>query len=72
MVLATDGISSGFAGAIAEGGTAQDVADRILAEHGKAVRRRARRRRALPAAGMTALPDAALEAPPATERRREA
>ena len=36
MVLATDGIDSGFARAIAKGGAAQDVADRILAEHGKA------------------------------------
>jgi phosphoserine phosphatase RsbX len=35
MVLATDGIDSGFAHAIATGGTAQDIADRILAEHGK-------------------------------------
>jgi phosphoserine phosphatase RsbX len=36
MVLATDGIDSGFAGAIAPGGRAQEIADRILAEHGKA------------------------------------
>jgi negative regulator of sigma-B (phosphoserine phosphatase) len=36
MVLATDGIDSGFAGAILAGGTAQAIADRILAEHGKA------------------------------------
>ncbi len=45
MVLATDGIDSGFARAIAsggsaqaiaEGGTAQEIADRILAAHGKA------------------------------------
>ena len=35
MVLATDGIDSGFAHAIAGGGSAQDIADRILAEHGK-------------------------------------
>jgi phosphoserine phosphatase RsbX len=35
MVLATDGIDSGFAGAIAHGGRAQEIADRILAEHGK-------------------------------------
>jgi phosphoserine phosphatase RsbX len=35
MVLATDGIDSGFAQAIAAGGTAQDIADRILADHGK-------------------------------------
>ncbi len=36
MVLATDGIDSGFAEAITAGGSAQDIADRILAEHGKA------------------------------------
>jgi phosphoserine phosphatase RsbX len=36
MVLATDGIHSGFAQSIAAGGSAQDIADRILAEHGKA------------------------------------
>jgi phosphoserine phosphatase RsbX len=36
MVLATDGIDSGFARAITQGGRAQDIADRILAEHGKA------------------------------------
>jgi negative regulator of sigma-B (phosphoserine phosphatase) len=36
MVLATDGIDSGFARAIAAGATAQDIADRILADHGKA------------------------------------
>jgi negative regulator of sigma-B (phosphoserine phosphatase) len=35
MVLVTDGIDSGFAAAIAAGGNAQDVADRILADHGK-------------------------------------
>jgi negative regulator of sigma-B (phosphoserine phosphatase) len=35
MVLATDGIDSGFAGAIGEGGTAQEIADRILTAHGK-------------------------------------
>ena len=35
MVLATDGIDSGFAKAIAAGGPAQSIADRILAEHGK-------------------------------------
>jgi negative regulator of sigma-B (phosphoserine phosphatase) len=35
MVLATDGIDSGFAGAIGEGGSAQEIADRILAQHGK-------------------------------------
>ena len=35
MVLATDGIDSGFAEAIVAGGSAQDIADRILADHGK-------------------------------------
>jgi negative regulator of sigma-B (phosphoserine phosphatase) len=35
MVLATDGIASGFAQAIAGAGPAQAIADRILAEHGK-------------------------------------
>jgi negative regulator of sigma-B (phosphoserine phosphatase) len=35
MVLATDGIDSGFAQAIAAGGSAQEVADRILAAHGR-------------------------------------
>jgi negative regulator of sigma-B (phosphoserine phosphatase) len=35
MVLATDGIDSGFAQVILHGGHAQDIADRILAEHGK-------------------------------------
>jgi phosphoserine phosphatase RsbX len=35
MVLATDGIDSGFARAIGEGGSAQEIADRILAAHGK-------------------------------------
>jgi negative regulator of sigma-B (phosphoserine phosphatase) len=35
IVLATDGIDSGFAGAIMAGGAAQEIADRILAEHGK-------------------------------------
>jgi negative regulator of sigma-B (phosphoserine phosphatase) len=35
MVLATDGIDSGFAGAITAGGSAQDIADRILAQHAK-------------------------------------
>jgi phosphoserine phosphatase RsbX len=35
MVLATDGIDSGFARAIAAGGGAQEIADRILAAHGK-------------------------------------
>jgi phosphoserine phosphatase RsbX len=36
MVLATDGIDSGFAEAITAGGSAQDIANRILAEHAKA------------------------------------
>jgi negative regulator of sigma-B (phosphoserine phosphatase) len=36
MVLATDGIDSGFAQAITAGGSAQEIADRILAAHGKA------------------------------------
>jgi negative regulator of sigma-B (phosphoserine phosphatase) len=35
MVLATDGIDSGFAAAIAAGGSAQEIADRILTEHAK-------------------------------------
>jgi negative regulator of sigma-B (phosphoserine phosphatase) len=35
MVLATDGIDSGFAQAITAAGSAQDIADRILARHGK-------------------------------------
>jgi phosphoserine phosphatase RsbX len=35
MVLATDGIGSGFARAITANGVAQDIADRILREHGK-------------------------------------
>jgi hypothetical protein len=35
MVLATDGIDSGFARAISAGGSAQRIADRILAAHGK-------------------------------------
>jgi phosphoserine phosphatase RsbX len=35
MVLATDGIDSGFARAIGKGGSAQEIADRILAAHGK-------------------------------------
>jgi negative regulator of sigma-B (phosphoserine phosphatase) len=35
MVLATDGIDSGFARAILAGGSAQEIADRILAAHGK-------------------------------------
>jgi hypothetical protein len=35
VVLATDGIDSGFARAITAGGSAQDIADRILDAHGK-------------------------------------
>jgi negative regulator of sigma-B (phosphoserine phosphatase) len=35
MVLATDGIDSGFAQAISAGGPAQGIADRILADHGR-------------------------------------
>jgi negative regulator of sigma-B (phosphoserine phosphatase) len=35
IVLATDGIDSGFARAIAAGGSAQEMADRILDSHGK-------------------------------------
>jgi negative regulator of sigma-B (phosphoserine phosphatase) len=35
IVLATDGISSGFAQDIATGGSAQQIADRILAAHGR-------------------------------------
>jgi negative regulator of sigma-B (phosphoserine phosphatase) len=35
IVLATDGIDSGFADAIRAGGAAQEIADRILADHGK-------------------------------------
>jgi negative regulator of sigma-B (phosphoserine phosphatase) len=35
MVLATDGIDSGFARAISAGGAAQEIADRILGDHGK-------------------------------------
>ena len=53
MVLATDGIDSGFAQAIAAGGSAQDIADRILARARQGLRRRARRRRALPAGEMS-------------------
>ena len=36
IVLATDGIASGFAQDIAVGGTAQQIADRILDAHGRA------------------------------------
>jgi hypothetical protein len=36
MVLATDGIESRFADAITQGGSAQTIADRILAQHAKA------------------------------------
>ena len=35
VVLVTDGIQSNFAQAIVAGGTAQDIADRILAQHAK-------------------------------------
>ena len=35
LVLATDGVGSGFAATLAAGGSAQQIADRILAEHGK-------------------------------------
>jgi negative regulator of sigma-B (phosphoserine phosphatase) len=35
VVLATDGVSSGFATSLAPGVPAQDLADRILAEHGR-------------------------------------
>ena len=35
IVLATDGIGSGFAQAIAAAGPAQEIADRILADHGR-------------------------------------
>jgi phosphoserine phosphatase RsbX len=35
IVLATDGIDSGFAHAIGAGGSAQEIADRILAAHAK-------------------------------------
>ena len=35
IVLATDGIDSGFARAIGAGGRAQEIADRILTAHGK-------------------------------------
>jgi phosphoserine phosphatase RsbX len=35
MVLATDGVDSGFAAAITAGGSAQEIADRILTEHAK-------------------------------------
>ena len=35
VVLATDGIDSGFAQALAPGGTAQAVAERILARHAR-------------------------------------
>ena len=54
MVLATDGIDSGFAQAIAAGGPAQDIADADPGRARQAGRRRARRRRALPGRGMTA------------------
>jgi len=35
VVLATDGISSGFSGSLAPGIPPQELADRILAEHGR-------------------------------------
>jgi phosphoserine phosphatase RsbX len=35
MILATDGIESGFAEAVTAGGSAQAIADRILAEHAR-------------------------------------
>jgi negative regulator of sigma-B (phosphoserine phosphatase) len=35
LVLATDGVGSGFAEALTAGGTAQQIADRILARHAK-------------------------------------
>jgi hypothetical protein len=35
LVLATDGVGSGFAEALAPGDGAQQIADRILADHGK-------------------------------------
>ena len=35
MILATDGIESGFAEAVTAGGAAQDIADRILARHAR-------------------------------------
>ena len=35
IVLATDGVASAFAGALARGGGAQAMADRILADHGR-------------------------------------
>ena len=36
LVLATDGVGSGFAEALAGGGTAQQIADRVLRDHGRA------------------------------------
>jgi phosphoserine phosphatase RsbX len=35
LVLATDGVSSGFASSLAHGVSAQDLAERILADHGR-------------------------------------
>ena len=35
MILATDGIGSGFAGALAPAGSAQAIADRIMADHAR-------------------------------------
>jgi negative regulator of sigma-B (phosphoserine phosphatase) len=36
VVFATDGIGSGFARSLADGGTAQEIADRIMGAHAKA------------------------------------
>ena len=36
LVLATDGVSSGFAGSLAAGGSAQELADRVMEQHAKA------------------------------------
>ncbi|HYZ71423.1 MAG TPA: SpoIIE family protein phosphatase [Thermoleophilaceae bacterium] len=36
LVLATDGVGSGFSEALAGGGTAQQIADRVLRDHGRA------------------------------------
>jgi len=37
VVLATDGVASGFGAAIATGGEAQEIADRILADHARGI-----------------------------------
>ena len=75
MVLATDGIDSGFAEAITQGGTAQDIADRILAGARQGRRRRARRRGPLPAglmaAGRTLRVDAEFDVATAAREARE-